>query len=92
MALRTPSTITLLCKGLCKEGIVFRPKFQEELASLLENQVTFPTENIHIITSCVLLVVLASRKKRGGREIKKMEGGEEGRGEWEEKRKTKIMH
>lgn len=47
-----------------------RPKFQEELASLLENKVTFPVENINIITSCVLLVVLVSRKKRGGRERK----------------------
>lgn len=50
-------------KALCKEGIVFRPKVQEEHAFLLENKITFFIENTNVIAFCVFLVVLASRKE-----------------------------
>lgn len=73
-------------KALCREGIVFTPQSQEEHAFLFENKITFPIENTNVITFCVWLVVLASRKRdeergREGEERRKMKGGEERREE-----------
>lgn len=68
------SAYTQLCAR--KEGIVFRPKLQEEHAFLLENHICFPIDNTNVIRFCVFLEVLASRKemrREGGKREKKGE-------------------